>query len=253
MRNIKLTIEYDGTNYLGWQTQNTKQAQRQKANTIQQTLEQSLHKILNEQVVLIASGRTDSGVHAKGQIANFKTNNTLLPEKIALALNTLLPRDIAIIDAKEVALDFHARFDAKAKTYRYTIVNRKYRPALFGNHCFYVRTPLNVNLMKQEAGCLIGSHDFKSFQAADHADKSRNSKTTIKKILLKKHGDTINIDIEATGFLYNMARIICGTLIDIGRGKLEIGALKKILHKKDRRYAAATAPARGLCLIEVKY
>jgi len=258
MRNFKVILEYDGTNYAGWQTQT------QKHKTIQAILEKTLRKILSEKVKVIGSGRTDAGVHALEQVANFKTNSDIRPEKLRLALNALLPPDIAIIKAEEVGLNFHAIRDVKTKVYRYTILNRKYRSALLKDRAYFCHFPLDVNLMRKEARSLIGKHDFKAFCAS--ASSSKSTVRFIKKIRVKKLSyhpmsvtskgkdySLIVIDIEADGFLYNMVRSIIGTLIDIGRGRFKKGSLKKILLSKDRRRSGATAPSCGLCLIEVKY
>lgn len=257
MRNIKLTIEYDGTNYSGWQIQRKAPArpksgrQNVKRKTIQETIEKALTKILCEKTRLTVSGRTDSGVHAKGQVANFKTNSNLSPQTILRALNANLPGDIAIKDATEVERDFHSRFSAKSKVYRYAILNSAQRSPLARFCWHFIPYKLNFSLMKKEARVLLGRHDFKSFQAKDK--KECDSIRTIKRIDLTKKGAFIYIDIEADGFLYNMVRNIVGTLIEIGRGKLPAGSMAKILKKKNRLFAGPTAPARGLCLLKVKY
>jgi tRNA pseudouridine38-40 synthase len=253
MRNIKLVMEYDGTNYAGWQSQNRRrpQAAGRRLGTIQETIEKTLQQILQEKIKLIASGRTDAGVHARDQAANFNTNSNISLERLQRALNGLLPQDIAVNRIEEADLDFHSRFSAKAKTYRYTILNRKYRSALLRNNVYFYPHLLDLNLMQKEAREILGKHDFKAFQAADK--KARNPVKTIKKIKISKTGDLIYIDIEADGFLYNMVRNIVGTLIEIGRGKFPKGSLKKILLSKNRKMAGPTAPARGLCLVKIKY
>ncbi|MFH1779200.1 MAG: tRNA pseudouridine(38-40) synthase TruA [Candidatus Omnitrophota bacterium] len=244
MRNIKLIIEYDGTNYAGWQIQ-------KNAKSIQGTLESALKRIIGEKVRLVSCGRTDSGVHAEGHVANFKTNSKISLVNLQRGLNSILPKDIVIKEAKEVPLDFNSRYDAKSKVYRYTILNRSYPQALYRNYFYYVPYKLGLNLMRREAKCLVGKHDFKSFQAADK--KKRSSIRTIKKLNIKRKGDLIEIEIEADGFLYNMVRNIVGTLIEIGRGRFKAGSMKKILKAKNRDLAGPTAPAKGLCLVEVKY
>lgn len=246
MPNLKLEIEYDGTNYAGWQVQ----AHRNK-KSIQEVLEKTLRKILQEKVRLVTSGRTDAGVHALAQVANFKTSSSIAPDRLRVALNGLLPDDISINKVEEAAENFHSRFDAKSKIYRYTILNRAYPSALLRNTVYFYAYPLDVKLMQKEAVCLLGAHDFKSFQASDK--KERGSKRTIKKLRITKCSDSIYFDIEADGFLYNMVRNIVGTLIEIGRGRFPGGSLKKILLAKNRRLAGPTVPARGLCLIKVKY
>jgi len=250
LKNILLKIEYDGTNYRGWQTQKTP-GERSKFKTIQQTLENILTKILKEPVKLFASGRTDAGVHAAGQIANFKTHTQIPLTKLKVAVNSLLPYDIRIKTVKQVGLDFHARYDAKSKVYQYTILNKSEHSVFTRNFSTYIRYPLDVELMRKEAKAFLGKHDFKSFQASDK--RVRNSVRTIKMISVKKRRGYIYINIEADGFVYNMVRNIAGTLIELGRGKLQAGSIKKILQAKNRIYAGRIASARGLRLLKVNY
>lgn len=252
MRNLKLTIEYDGTNYAGWQIQIRKDAKTQRhPPTIQGTIEKVLSKILQEKIKLIGSGRTDAGVHALCQVANFKTNSNITLKKLKIALNGLLPDDIKVSRVEKVSLNFHSRFDAKAKLYRYTILNRTYPSPHFQNLAYFYPYPLNVRLMQEAARLLLGKHNFKSFQASGSPE--RNPIKTIKKLKITKDKDFIHIEIEADGFLYNMARNIVGTLIEIGRGRLNKESLKKILKASDRKLAGPTAPACGLYLCAVKY
>ncbi|MFH1061768.1 MAG: tRNA pseudouridine(38-40) synthase TruA [Candidatus Omnitrophota bacterium] len=253
MKNILLKIEYDGTGYKGWQTQRFKSGASlpAKVATIQQSIEGALSIILQKKISIAGSGRTDSGVHAKEQVANFKINTDIPISKIKKSLNSLLPRDIIIKQIKYVDLEFHARFSAKSKLYRYTILNRSYGSAFLKNYVFHCVPPLNAALMAKEAGQLKGTHDFRSFQASDK--KPRSSIRTIKKISVKTQDDLIFIDIQADGFLYNMVRNIAGTLVEIGRGKMPKGTMKKLLDVKDRTFAGPTAPASGLCLIKVMY
>ncbi len=243
-RNILLKIEYDGTNYAGWQYQ-------KNAKSIQETIEAALKRVTSRKARLISCGRTDSGVHALNHIANFRTDSKLLLFKLQRGLNSVLPKDIVIKEAREVPLVFNSRSDAKSKTYRYTIINGPSPSALSRNHTLYILYKLNLALMKKEAKVLVGRHDFKSFQAADR--KERPSVRTIKKLSIKKNGDAIIIDVEGDGFLYNMVRNIVGTLIEIGRGRFPAGSMARILKAKNRSLAGPTAPAKGLCLIEVNY
>ncbi len=245
MRNIKLNLEYDGTNYAGWQVQN------KKYRTIQQALEKALRRILGKKIRVISSGRTDSGVHAFGQVANFKTDSTIEVRKLQRALNAVLPDDIAVTKTEEVGKSFHSRFSAKSKVYRYTILNRPSRPALLRSVAYFCPYPLNLRMMAKDARVLLGRHNFKSFQAADK--KERGAVRQIKSLKVSRDGDLIYIDIEADGFLYNMVRNIVGTLIDVGRGRLPEGSIKKILLAENRRFAGPTVPAKGLCLLEVRY
>jgi len=245
MRNIKLTLEYDGTNYAGWQVQN------KKHRTLQETLEKALQKILQKRIKIIGSGRTDAGVHANAQVANFKIDSSIAIEKLQKALNAVLPDDISVIKTEEAGLDFHSRFSAKSKVYRYTILNRPSRSAILRDTAYFFPYPLNLKLMRKEARVLLGRHNFKSFQAADK--KERDVTRTIKNLKITRDKDFIYIDIEADGFLYNMVRNIVGTLIEIGRGKLTQGSTKKILLTRNRKFAGPTVPAKGLCLLKVKY
>jgi len=274
MRNIKLTIEYAGTNYAGWQVQN------KKHRTLQETLEKALQKILQKRIKIIGSGRTDAGVHAQAQVANFKTDSTIAIGKLQKALNAVLPDDISVIKTEEAGLDFHSRFSAKSKVYRYTILNRSSRPAILKDTVYFSPYPLNLKLMRKEARDILGRHNFKSFQAADKPvrqwfgfpysqshrtagrglasncqshNKERDATRTIKNLKITREKNFIYIDIEADGFLYNMVRNIVGTLIEIGRGKLPEGSTKKILLARNRKFAGPTLPAQGLCLLAVKY
>jgi tRNA pseudouridine38-40 synthase len=252
-RNIRLEIEYEGTNYCGWQVQNSRQpsaVSRQRKESIQGIIERTLQQILQEKVKLTASGRTDAGVLAKAQVANFRTRSKIPLNKLYNSLNSILPKDIAITKIKKVPADFNSRFCAKSKTYRYTILNRAYPSALERKVVYFFPHALDMKLMKKEAKALIGKHDFSAVKAAA---SEKNPVKTIKKIGVIKDKGKIYIDIEADGFLYNMVRNIAGTLIDTGRGKLPAGSLKKILLSKDRRFAGARAAASGLCLIKVKY
>lgn len=247
MRNIKLEIEYDGTNYCGWQVQ----VRNKRKISIQETLEKTLQKILQEKIRLIVSGRTDAGVHALGQVANFKTNSSIPAWKLQKALNSSLPDDIVIAKAEEAGLDFHSRFDVKSKVYRYTILNRAYPAALLKNSVHFYPYTLNIKLMQDESRFLLGRHNFKSFQAS--AKIERNPVKTIKKIKIARDKDLVYIDIEGDGFLHKMVRNIVGTLIEIGRGRFSGGSLKKILYLKNRKLAGPTVPAQGLCLLKVRY
>ncbi len=246
MRNIRLIIEYDGTNYNGWQRQVS------KFKTIQGEIEKAILKATKAKANLHASGRTDSGVHAKAQVANFHTENKLPLKKLKRALNAFLPKDISIIKTEQAPRAFHSRFSAKSKIYRYSILNRDSFSPFLRRYSLYIPYKINLSLMKKEAKALLGRHDFTSFKAA--GAKEGSSVRKIKKIVIRKRkDDIITIDIESTGFVYNMARNIVGTLLEIGRGKFSPGSMAKILKSKNRKNAGPTAPACGLCLIEVKY
>lgn len=261
MRNLRLEIEYDGTNYAGWQRQKGHRSQvaGHKSKTIQETIEKTLRIILQEKVKVIASGRTDSGVHALAQIANFKTKSKLPLANIQKALNSLLPEDISIKDISKVRKDFHSCYSAKSKTYRYVILNSSVKSAFLNKWTLQVPYKLNMRLMRQEARALLGRHDFRSFCASGSTAKTTTR--TIQNIAIKTidyplyaiRYPLIIIDIEADGFLYNMVRNIAGTLFEIARGRFKKGSMKKILLAKDRKLAGPTAPARGLFLVKVNY
>ena len=243
MRNIKLTIEYDGTRYYGWQRQPI-------GNTIQQEVEKAISKVIKEYVEVIGSSRTDSGVHAKGYVANFKTNVKMPAEKFRDAINCKLPRDIVIIKSEEVDLDFHARYSSKGKTYCYTILNREYPCAIDKDYVYYYRWKLNVEEMKKACKYFLGTHDFKAFQTPGGSVKT--SIRTISDLHIETNVDKIKIYISADGFLYNMVRIIVGTLVDIGRGRID-KSMEEIVASLDRGEAGHTAPAHGLFLKKVHY
>jgi len=247
MRNLKIDLEYDGTNYCGWQTQ-----KGYPTKSIQETLENALRKILHHKVSLIGSGRTDAGVHALAQVANFKTSSGITCEKLYQALNGTLPVDIRVTKVEESPEGFHSRFDVKSKIYRYSVLGRKHGSAILRDFVYFYHYPLDAELMRREAACLIGKHDFRAFCA--NASSAKNTIRTIKKISIKKQASgLVTIDIEADGFLYNMVRNIVGTLCLIGRHKLQSGDLKKILLSRNRRLAGHAAPAHGLCLMKVNY
>lgn len=248
LRNIKLTLEYDGTDFYGWQVQVKSQ------RTVQAEIEKALKKIFKKHVTLFGSGRTDSGVHALGQVANFHAATRLPIETIQTALNAHLPKDIAVVRIEEVGPRFHARFSVKSKTYRYAILNRPARCAIERRFCLFYPYPLNLRLMRAEAEALVGRYDFKSFQAANPSrDEKATAVRTVKRLTIRKKGDRVLIEIEADGFLYKMVRNIVGTLLGIGRGQLPKGSMRRILKSKDRTIAPAPAKAQGLTLLKVEY
>lgn len=244
MRNIKLTIEYDGTLYSGWQKQNN-------AKTIQETIEKALSKILKAEVSITGSSRTDSGVHAKGMVANFFTDSRIPAEKFREAINTKLPDDIAIIKSEEVDLDFHARYLSKGKTYCYTIINRYEKVALYKNYSHHVREKLDLELMNKCCKMFIGKHDFSAFKTVGSSVKT--SVRTISDLHIEKEDDFIKIYVTADGFLYNMVRIIVGTLIEVGQNKRSIETVKKAINSCNREDAGYCVPPNGLILEKVYY
>jgi len=218
---------------------------------VQEEIEKAGKRLFGKKISLIGSGRTDSGVHAQAQIANFKVDSNLPLRNIKKGLNSHLPKDIAILSAEEVKSNFHARFNAKEKLYRYTIINRKVRSPLLNRHAALVFYDLDLKAMRKGASYLIGKKDFKSFQASNKKEKDSVRKITSLNITGKS--PLIEIYIQANGFLYNMVRNIVGTLIDVGRGRTKPEAVKEILKKKHRASAGQTAPAKGLCLVKVIY
>ena len=244
MRNIKLTIEYDGKEYGGWQKQPNKL-------NIQGEIERAIYNITKEEVDLIGSGRTDAGVHALGQVANFKTNSEISIEKLPLAINSQLKNSIVIKEAEEVDERFHSRYNAKHKTYRYIINNSKCGTAIYRNLEYSYPFKLDVEKMKQASKYFEGEHDFKAFKSS--GTSSKNSVRTIYKAIVKQEGEKIIIELTGNGFLYNMVRIISGTLLDVGLGKIRAEEIPEIIESKDRQRAGKTLPAHGLYLVEVKY
>lgn len=244
MRNIKLTIQYDGTRYAGWQVQ-------KNATAIQELIERALATITGAKTHVTASGRTDAGVHARAQIANFRTRCPIPLERLHMALNSALPKDIVVTRVEEADARFNAQHDAISKIYRYTIINNNFVDPFIRRFAAKVFFALDTGRMRRAAVDIIGRHDFKAFQAMD--DHERTSVRTVKDVRIRREGDIVYIDIEADGFLYNMARNIAGTLVEIGRGKFPENRVKELLKAKDRKLCGPTMAAKGLCLIKVKY
>ncbi len=244
MRNIKLTIEYDGKDFNGWQKQPGKL-------NIQGEIERAIQEITGEEVELIGSGRTDAGVHALGQVANFKTNSTIPIDKIPYAINSKLKRTIRIKHAEEVDERFHSRYNCKRKTYRYTICNSIQGTALYRNMEYHIPQPLHVEKMQQAVTYFEGEHDFKAFKSSGGSHKS--SVRTIYKAIVKQEGERILIELTGNGFLYNMVRIIVGTLLKVGMEEIQPEDIPHIIASQDRNQAGKTVPAHGLCLVEVNY
>jgi len=244
MRNIKLIIEYDGTNYYGWQKQ-----LHQK--TIQETIENSIERITGEKVNIYGSGRTDRGVHATGQVANFFTESRIPSEKFKYAINSVLPKDIIISHSEEVDSTFHSRYSAKGKEYKYLIYNRETPSPILRNYAYYVPYELNFELMQEAAKDFIGTHDFAAFMSSGSSVK--DTVRTIYDINLTRNNELIQLRVRGNGFLYNMVRIIVGTLVDIGIGKINSSCIPEILSSRDRQRAGHTAPPQGLYLEKVYY
>ena len=245
MRNIKLTIEYDGKDFNGWQRQPNKL-------NIQGNIEQAIKNVTGEDVELFASGRTDAGVHSFGQVANFKTESLIPLEKIPIALNTNLKKSIRIIKAEEVDEKFHSRLSCKKKTYRYVINNSSCESAIYRNLETYIPSRLNINKMKEASKYFEGEHDFKAFKASGTSSKS-SVRTIYNLNIIEKENNRIYIEITGNGFLYNMVRIISGTLVEVGMEKIKPEEIAEIIESKDRSKAGKTLPAHGLFLLNVEY
>jgi len=245
MRNIKLLIEYDGTNYLGWQVQ-------PKGATIQGILEERLGLLTGEKTRLFGSGRTDSGVHAIGQVAHFKTESSMETHRMQRALNSLLPPDIMIQKMEEVEESFHARKHSKSKVYEYRILNRDLRSVFHRGYVWHIPQRLDFKEMGKATQYLTGEHDFSSFRSVGSP-----TRTTVRKVTRAewKRGRSglVRFEIEANGFLKQMVRAIIGTLVEVGKGKMSAVEFRRILESKERSKAGPTAPAHGLFLKEVKY
>ncbi len=245
-RNIKLILEYDGTNYHGWQSQAGSGMQ-----TIQETVEKALTLLSHEEARIFSSGRTDAGVHALGHAANFHTRSAIPAPAWAPALNQLLPYDIRVLTSEEVPAGFHARFSARSKIYKYRILNRRAQTALHRNYAWHVNLPLNVARMRRASAVLLGRHDFSSFRGSGCSAKS--PVRTLKSVTIRKSGDFIELLLEADAFLQYMVRNISGTLVEVGLGRFRPEDMVKILEAKDRTMAGKAAPPQGLYLLSVNY
>ena len=232
-------------NLIGWQKQPNKL-------NIQGTIEEAIKKVVKEEVNLDASGRTDSGVHALGQVANFKTNSNIEIEKLPIAINTNLKKSIRIIKAEEVDEKFHSRLSCKKKTYRYIINNSKIESAIYRNLETYIPYKLNIEKMKKAIKFFEGEHDFKAFKASGTSSKS-SIRTIYKAKVLQKTNNRIYIELTGNGFLYNMVRIIAGTLVEVGIEKIKPEEIKEIINSKERSKAGKTLPPQGLYLVKVEY
>ncbi len=248
MRNIKLILEYDGSAFFGFQRQ-------PNHPTVQEAIENALSKLFNQKMkITAASGRTDTGVHAEHQVVNFKTKSSLSVSQIQKALNGLLPKTIAIKEIGEVPANFHARYGVKSKIYEYRIWNSPVRSPLLAAQTYQVHEPLNLAAMRRGAKLLTGRHDFKAFCSSNGVPGSQEKTVrTIFRFEIKREGNLIRMIVEADGFLYHMMRNMAGTLIRVGRGRMSLEELQRIIKSKDRRQAAAMVPAAGLRLVNVTY
>lgn len=240
----KMTLSYDGTNYHGWQRQHN-------GITVQEVIEDSLSEIFHSNITVTGCSRTDAGVHARIYVCNFSGSTTIPADKIPFVLNTVLPPDIRVFACETVDDTFNARFNTISKSYEYIIVNRCFADPLLRNFAWHYPIKLDVEKMKEAASLIRGKRDFASFCAA-----GGSAKTTVRNLMelsVKEEKNIITIKASADGFLYNMVRIIVGTLVYVGNGKLSVDNLLSLLEKKDRRLMGITAPPQGLSLVEVNY
>ena len=245
MPKFKITVEYDGTEFVGWQRQ-------ENGPSIQSSIEDAIKKITSETVNVFGAGRTDSGVHARGQVAHFELSKKISLDNIRDGINQhLRPLSIAILDAQKVNDDFHARFSAKLRTYEYFIINRRTPLTFNKNLAWGVFKQLNIDEMKEAALNFVGKHDFNAFRSIDC--QASSSIKTIQSCTVEKKAEYIVINVAAKSFLHSQVRIITGTLVDVGKGKILPINIKKIINSKDRSKAGVTAPAHGLYLTKVEY
>lgn len=244
MKNIKLRVSYDGTNYYGWQKQ-------KQFISIQEVLEGACEDFFGQAVTIRGASRTDARVHALGQCASLLVDTVIPAKRIPLALNRILPEDIIVTCAKEVPLDFHPQYFAKRKTYSYAVLNAEFPIPQLRNYSYFVYTPLDVEAMDKAAQDFVGSHDFLGFCSSSNTKKITRRKIDYVKVI--KKDELIIFEVCGEGFLYNMVRIMVGTLIDIGSGELRPEAIKEILLSKDRKQAGITVPASGLTLCHIEY
>jgi tRNA pseudouridine38-40 synthase len=246
IKNIKITLEYDGSHFHGWQRQ-------KRDRTIQAEIEAALSQIMGGQITVIGSGRTDSGVHALGQVANFRCDTRLEDKGIQHALNSLLPNAIVVLKCQQVDMDFHARYAAKSKTYHYEIYNHPIPKAIGRQYAWHIRRPLDKDGMCAAAEFLIGRHDFSAFEGSGSPRSHSIREIFNAGFSTVANPNHLTFEIEADGFLRFMVRNIVGTLVDLGRGKTDLDAFTSVLRSQDRRQAGATAPPHGLFLVKVSY
>jgi len=242
--NIKVVLEYDGSNFVGWQ-------QQAKERTVEAELKRALRSITGQDHVVYAAGRTDAGAHAEGQAVSFQTDGRMSPYRLLAALNARLPEDVAATSVQEVADDFHARYSARWRRYRYRYLDRPARTALERGRCWHVRRPLDVEAMSTAANALVGRHDWTTFCSASEPVDTRVRE--MRSARVKRRGDFVELELVAEGFLRGMVRSIAGALAEVGRGERPPEWVGEILRARDRRQAPRTAPAGGLTLMEVVY
>ncbi|MDP6380523.1 MAG: tRNA pseudouridine(38-40) synthase TruA [Phycisphaerae bacterium] len=244
MRNIRLTISYDGTNYHGWQRQ-------PGIATVQTEVETALATVLRRRTTISASSRTDAGVHGRGQVANFRTDNAIPAERLLMALNSRLPPDIAVTEAREVLEKFDACRDAQRKWYRYRLWRSSVKPIFPARFVWHWYRPLEIEPMQEATRFLIGRHDFKSFEG--RGSEREDTVRTLFRLDIRQEGNEVTFDIDGDGFLYRMVRNIVGTLVEVGRGHWSREHVEQAMEARDRTAAGPTAPPQGLCLMRVWY
>ncbi|MDE5670206.1 MAG: tRNA pseudouridine(38-40) synthase TruA [Eubacterium sp.] len=244
MRNLLVEISYDGSSYHGWQVQ-------KNALTVQEVFQNAVERVFCSRLDVKGCSRTDSGVHANSYFVSFKTDKSIPEDKVVTALNTYLPKDIAVIFCKEVAEDFHARYSVKTKEYVYKLYNGKIRNPFYNHFAFHYRYPINAEYLNEQAKAFIGTYDFSGFCSSNSGVE--DTVRTVKNFEVSRDGDMVYFTVEADGFLYNMVRIMVGTLIFINEGKIKSDELKDIIESKNRKRAGKTAPPQGLYLNRVNY
>jgi tRNA pseudouridine38-40 synthase len=244
MRRLKLTVQYDGTDFAGFQRQ-------PDARTVQQTLEESIGSALGHKVAILAAGRTDAGVHALGQVVTVDTDVPIPVGAAPIAFTSKLPLSVAVVAAEEVDPSFHPRFDATSKRYVYRIAVREVRSPFLGRYAWCIRPALDAEMMAAAAEHIEGRHDFRSFCAS--GSDAKHFVRAVSRLEIARDGDLVEMWIDADGFLYQMVRIIVGTLVEVGRGRMAPEDVAQIVEARDRRKAGPTAPPQGLCLARVEY
>ena len=244
MKRIKLTVAYDGTDYCGWQIQ-------PNGITVEKVLNRALSRLTGEDIAVTGASRTDAGVHAEGNVAVFDTASTIPPGRFSYAVNTLLPEDVVVVKSEEVAADWHPRYQESVKTYAYHILNREMPDPVRRKYVWHVNCPLDLEKMRTAAEYLTGEHDFKSFCSVHTGAKT--TVRTIYSLNVERSGEIITIRVSGNGFLYNMVRIITGTLVEAGRGFRQPESVKELLDADERGKAGPTAPAQGLLLESIEY
>jgi tRNA pseudouridine38-40 synthase len=243
-RVLRVVVAYDGTDFSGWQWQPGRR-------TVQGCLEEALRELLGEEVFVRGAGRTDAGVHADGQVASFALASRIPPHGLLRGLNSILPGDLALQDVEQAEPGFDARFSARGKVYRYTVWNHVVRSPRHARTAWHVRRPLDMTAIRQAAAALVGEHDFRAFRASDC--ERRTTRRIIRRLDVDRQGAVLTFDIEATAFLKNMVRILVGTLVDVGRGRLAPHVIGRMLETGDRTAGGMTAPPQGLTLLRVLY